>query len=144
MNELRRRVLRSAAAGIENAYVFTSGRLNDAGETETVTTLAYVDEAAGVAADWEPRYGPICVWHRCAADVPNARPHYIFDYVNDGPLNWTQLAVERCHCARGAPRRRFCVHLLRAGGLLRVAAGMSSGGGGAAALGLPVCARRAR
>ena len=94
MNEIQRRVLRSAEAGIENGYIFTSGRLNADGETETVTTLAYVDEAAGVAADWEPRYGPICVWHRCAAGDEGARPHYIFDYVNDGGLNWTQLAVE--------------------------------------------------
>ena len=95
MNEFQRRVLRSAVKEIENAYVFTSGRLNAAGETETVTTLAYVDEAAGVAADWEPRYGPICVWHRCAADDEGAKPHYIFDFVNDGALNWTHLAVDR-------------------------------------------------
>ena len=30
-------------------------------------TLAYVDDVIGVAADWEPKYGPISVWHRCAA-----------------------------------------------------------------------------
>jgi hypothetical protein len=46
------------------------------------------------AAEWEPEYGPIQVWHRCGKDDAEAKPHYIFDFENSGWGNWSQLAVD--------------------------------------------------
>jgi hypothetical protein len=95
-NAIQKRVMKAKVEGIENAYIFTSGQTNtETRAMELVVTLAYVNEATGVAADWEPRHGPISIWHRCEADAEGARPHYIFDYVNDGFGNWSQLAVEQ-------------------------------------------------
>jgi len=45
------------------------------------------------AAEWEPEYGPIQVWHKCNKEDENAKKHYIFDYTDSGGLNWSQLAV---------------------------------------------------
>lgn len=57
-------------------------------------TTFLADGGHGVAAEWEPRHGPIQVWHECLKEDENARQHWHFDYVNDGWGNWSQLAVE--------------------------------------------------
>ena len=46
------------------------------------------------AAEWEPEYGPIQVWHKCDELALNAVKHYIFDYTDSPGLNWSQLAVD--------------------------------------------------
>ena len=101
MNNIQKRVAKAKVEGIENAFIYTSGRLDGEGRLDVAVTLAYVDDVIGVAADWEPKYGPISVWHRCDAGDEGAKPHYIFDYVNDDGLNWSQMAVERADL-RGA------------------------------------------
>lgn len=47
------------------------------------------------AAEWEPEYGPIQVWHKCDKDHQDAKPNYIFDFTDSGNMNWSQLAVDR-------------------------------------------------
>ena len=47
------------------------------------------------AAEWEPEYGPIQVWHKCGKDAENAHEHYVFEYTDSGGANWSQLAVDR-------------------------------------------------
>lgn len=97
--EIHERVSKPGSAvcgrGHRERVHLSSGWLTEDRRLEVATTLAYVNEAAGIAADWEPKQGPVCIWHRCGASDADAKPHYIFDYVSDGGLNWTQLAVER-------------------------------------------------
>jgi hypothetical protein len=57
-----------------------------------------------MGAEWEPRYGPIMTYRRCAPDWRGstfagselkAREHWFYDHVEDNALAWSQLAVER-------------------------------------------------
>ena len=54
------------------------------------------------AAEWEPEYGPIQVWHKCEKDATNSREHYIIDYTDSQGRNWSQLAVDRCELPQAA------------------------------------------
>lgn len=65
--------------------------------TPHVSFLA--DSGDGHAAEWEPRYGPIQLWHECDESWigdHNAKPrkHWHFPLVENNPLDWSQLAVD--------------------------------------------------
>ena len=60
-------------------------------------TMSFFYDAGDVAAEWEPRYGPIQVWSKCDETYDGkykAREHYFYDFVIDIPGNWSQLSVE--------------------------------------------------
>ena len=63
----------------------------------------FADGDNGVAAEWEPRFGPIQLWTECAEDwtettqfggTAKAKAHWHFPFVRDEHMNWSQLAVE--------------------------------------------------
>jgi len=57
--------------------------------------FSFLYDAGEVAAEWEPRYGPIQTWNKCNKDDENAIEHYFYDWHNTIPLSWSQLSVER-------------------------------------------------
>ena len=57
-------------------------------------SFVYENPETGYAAEWEPRYGPIQVWHKCEAGSENAIEHYLFDFTDSQGGNWSQLSVE--------------------------------------------------
>lgn len=70
--------------------------------TPHVSFLA--DSGEGMAAEWEPQYGPIQLWTECAEDWRGQaehgneikpRAHWHFAFVEDKPADWSQLAVDR-------------------------------------------------
>jgi hypothetical protein len=65
------------------------------GEIRVKNNFSFCFINGDYAAEWEPEYGPIQVWHKCEKDDPESRPHYIFDFTDSGPLNWSQLAVDK-------------------------------------------------
>lgn len=83
---------------IECAWLLISGHMRKDDDYPTFKaniSFLYDNEEIHVAAEWEPQHGPIQIWHRCEEDDEGAHEHYYYDYVNDGPLNWSQLAVDR-------------------------------------------------
>ena len=57
--------------------------------------VSFLYDAGEVAAEWEPRYGPIQMWNKCNEDDENAIEHYFYDWHNTLPASWSQLSVER-------------------------------------------------
>jgi len=62
------------------------------------------DGGNGVAAEWEPQYGPIQVWTECGDDWRGKTPagndiqprkHWHYEYVEDNGGAWSQMAVDR-------------------------------------------------
>lgn len=69
-------------------------------EITLVPTISFLyDQEGRVAAEWEPQYGPIQIWHSCEETWEDghvkARPHWHYPFVQNRPGNWSQLAVER-------------------------------------------------
>ena len=58
-------------------------------------TFTFLYDSGNVAAEWEPKHGPIQIWHKCEEDSEGAKEHYFYDWHNSDPLSWSQLAVER-------------------------------------------------
>jgi hypothetical protein len=89
----------STVKGIENAYILVSGRERQDNSLtvhfRAKATVSFLYDGGEYAAEWEPEYGPIQVWHRCEEDAPNARPHYFYDFTDSPGGNWSQRAVER-------------------------------------------------
>jgi hypothetical protein len=81
----------------DNCYILVSGMLkyDDFGDSYVQPTMSFLYDAGEYAAEWEPRYGPIQVWHKCDKDAENAQEHYYYDYHNSSALNWSQLAVDQ-------------------------------------------------
>lgn len=61
------------------------------------------DGGEGVAAEWEPQYGPIQKWNECTRDWVGenssgheikSRKHWHYDFVQDNNMMWSQLAVD--------------------------------------------------
>jgi hypothetical protein len=65
-------------------------------------SFAYV--SGDYAAEWEPQYGPIQVFHKCEKDSEGSREHYIFDYDNSPGGNWSQMAVDEMELPQAASR----------------------------------------
>jgi hypothetical protein len=64
------------------------------GEVRVKNNFSFCFINGEYAAEWEPEYGPIQVWHKCTESDENAKPHYIFDFSDSPGLNWSQLAVD--------------------------------------------------
>ena len=113
MNKFRREVGKAKFEGIPNAYILVSGHFADQEANrpfKAYMSFLYHNPELGTAAEWEPRYGPIQVWHECGPEDENAREHYFLDFVNDGGLNWSQLAVDR-HRLQEAFNRGYFRHI---------------------------------
>lgn len=65
------------------------------GEIRVKNNFSFCFINGDYAAEWEPEYGPIQVWHKCEKDSENAKPHYIFDFSDSQGGNWSQLAVDQ-------------------------------------------------
>lgn len=81
----------------EGAFVLYSASKKDDpyGEFRVKNHFSFAYVVGDNAAEWEPQYGPIQVWHKCDENSEGAKKHYIFDYTDSGGLNWSQLAVDR-------------------------------------------------
>jgi hypothetical protein len=96
MNKLQQQVIKTQYK--PNCFVLASFSQRDIKETQgdfmVKTTISFLFDAGEYAAEWEPEYGPIQVWHKCTADAPNAREHYYFDFTDSKPGNCSQCAVD--------------------------------------------------
>jgi hypothetical protein len=72
------------------------------GEFRVKNNFSFCFINGNYAAEWEPEYGPIQVWHKCKETDENAREHYIFDFTDSGNLNFSQLAVDENDLPRSA------------------------------------------
>jgi hypothetical protein len=83
----------------EGAYVIYSAAKRDLeetfGEIQVKNNFSFCFINGDHAAEWEPEYGPIQVWHKCKKDDSESKPHYIFDFTDSGNLNWSQMAVDK-------------------------------------------------
>lgn len=63
--------------------------------TEVVVTFTYLDDKAGIAAEWDGAMGPIHLWFRHQpGDEDKPVKHWLWpEAYGDG--HWSQLAVER-------------------------------------------------
>ena len=81
----------------EGAHVIYSAQKRDmkdtCGEFQVKNMFSFCWINGEYAAEWEPEYGPIQVWHRCEKDAEGSRPHYVFEFTDSGFGNWSQLAV---------------------------------------------------
>lgn len=89
-----KRIARLPFPGIDNAFVYLSGKLNHEGANgcEAVASFVYID--GDIACEWEPRYGPIQLWMACDEGAEGAIRNYVFPWVSGG-AHWSQIAVER-------------------------------------------------
>lgn len=92
---MRRRVARLPFPGIEGAYILISGSERPrepyhSGGTRVNSLMTFFYDAGEWAAEWEPQYGPIQVWHKAAS----GKPHHFYDFTDSDALNWSQLAVD--------------------------------------------------
>lgn len=96
MTSLQERVCKSRVNGIENAWILVSGsrRKTDDPYFCAKATISFLYDSGSWAAEWEPEYGPIQVWHKCDEKAENAKPHYFYEFTDNGPGNWSQMAVD--------------------------------------------------
>lgn len=87
---------------IYQSFVLEESSFGDMMLKPHVSFLA--DNGNGQAAEWEPQYGPIQIWTECDEDWRGEtergnpiepRKHWHFPFVEDNPLAWSQLAVDR-------------------------------------------------
>lgn len=83
---------------IENAYILVSAHKKDSKKAECENNLecwmSFLYDAGEIAAEWEPRYGPIQIWYKANdGAATDTKEHYFYDFVIDNPLSWSQLAV---------------------------------------------------
>jgi hypothetical protein len=80
--------------GAHIVYSAAKRKLKDTcGEFQVKNNFSFCFIDGDYAAEWEPEYGPIQVWHKCKETDKNARKHYIFDFTDSGGFNFSQLAV---------------------------------------------------
>jgi len=105
---MQNRIIRAEFPDIPGAFLFLSGHKKKAKEpleqlnTETCVSFVFISEEK--ATEWEPKYGPIQVWKKADGSDESHKPHYIFEFVQDTPGNWSQLAVAR----EGLPEAFLC------------------------------------
>lgn len=96
MSNYKSKVCLSKVENTDNCYVLVSVRKKDTGYfsigCETVVSFLY--DSGEYAAEWEPEYGPIMVWHKCEPSDSGAKEHYFYDFVDNTPLNCSYKAVE--------------------------------------------------
>jgi hypothetical protein len=90
----------------EGCFIYQSFgiRKSSFGDIELTAHVSFLADAGnGVAAEWEPQYGPIQVWKQCDSEwtgetvlgsTVKAKSHWHFPFVEDNPGNWSQLAVD--------------------------------------------------
>ena len=96
INKLQERVIK--AQWKPGCWLLVSGSRKDPRDTfgafYAKATVSFLFDSGEVSAEWEPEYGPIQVWHKCHESTEGAKEHYFYDFTNDSPGNWSQLAVE--------------------------------------------------
>lgn len=106
MNERQKRVCKSVYK--PSCYILSSFPRKDPkehyGEYKVKTTISFLYDTGEYAAEWEPEYGPIQVWHKCDENSENATEHYYYDFTDSSALNWSQLAVDRYGLPQAAHR----------------------------------------
>ena len=99
MNDMQKFVIKAMVS--PNCYLIMSPKMRKSDEPKSIDNMDYAvsflfeNKENGYAAEWEPRYGPIQVWHKCNEGDEGAKPHYFFDFTDSAGGNWSQLAVER-------------------------------------------------
>jgi len=99
VNQFQKRVLKTQWR--ENCYILMSPKIRDSDRPMDIDNMDYAmsflyhNSETGYAAEWEPRYGPIQVWHQCLENSEGAKEHYFFDFTDSEGGNWSQMAVER-------------------------------------------------
>lgn len=85
----------------ERCFIYQSFGYQESmhGDMEVRPHVSFLaDSGNGTAAEWEPQYGPIQIWTQCDEDFGDdgmkARKHWHFPFVQDKPLDWSQLAVD--------------------------------------------------
>lgn len=94
------RVGKSKFDGIENAYILVSAYRDKSEQDLRLAfryNMSFLYDAGGVAAEWEPRHGPIQIWEEADKQQTDVKDHYFYDLVIDDPLAYSQLAVDREH-----------------------------------------------
>ena len=76
-------------------------------EPDVKYLLSYLFMGEEVAAEWEPRYGPIQIWFK-----GDDREHYTFDRIMKPYADWSQVAVEN-ERLREAALRGDHAHIFR-------------------------------
>ena len=90
----------------EGAYIIYSAAKRDMKETygevqvKSIFSFCFIND--DYAAEWEPEYGPIQIWHKCEKEDQDSRLHYIFDYTDSGNMNWSQMAVNEYNLPESA------------------------------------------
>jgi hypothetical protein len=90
----------------DGAYIIYSAAKRDMKETlgefrvKNNFSFCFINE--DYAAEWEPEYGPIQIWHKCNENDENARPHYIFDFIDSPGGSWSQMAVDQYELPKAA------------------------------------------
>ena len=78
---------------IEHAYISISFK-KDSNVYGTDYVLSFLYDSGTIAAEWEPKYGPIQLWYKCDKESPDAQEHYFYEYHNTPSGSWSQLSVE--------------------------------------------------
>lgn len=86
-------IMKLPVPGIEGAFIYLSARLPNEDSREAsgampLVSLVYMGES--VAAEWEPRYGPIMLFFK-----GDDQDHYTFDRIRSRGWDWSQMAVSR-------------------------------------------------
>jgi hypothetical protein len=104
-------VIQATIPNIENAHILVSAVWDDNGKIHV--NMSFLYDSGNVAAEWEPRWGPIQLWYRVDENHEHAKAHYFYDHV-DGSANlaWSQLAVDR-EGLQGAFVRGDYTHIFR-------------------------------
>jgi hypothetical protein len=109
MNEKQKFVIKSEYK--PNCFVLASFARKDPKETRgefyVRSCVSFLYDAGEYAAEWEPEYGPIQVWHKCAASADGAKEHYYYDFTDSPGGNWSQMAVEQNQLPQAANRGDF-------------------------------------
>ena len=107
MNEIQMRILKTEWK--QHCFILISFQRRESREPETrvKTNMSFLYDAGEYAAEWEPEYGPIQVWHKCEEGAPEARAHYYYDFTDSGFFNFSQLAVDENGLPGAAARGSF-------------------------------------
>lgn len=94
-NDIQKRVCQTEYK--PNCYVLVSASQRPLDETlgdvQVNTNITFLFDGGSTCVEWEPKHGPVQLWHKCGEGDEDARPHHFYDWHNTTPLSWSQLAV---------------------------------------------------
>ena len=91
MNPKQKRVIKTQWK--ENCYIISSFPIRKDDEEFMVESfVSFLYDKGNIAVEWEPQYGPVQVWIKGSKET--GKEHYFYDYVEDTPFNWSQMAVD--------------------------------------------------